>query len=119
MAAALPQKPFVLALEGSGHFGDLWWVGIRKQPALTCLAQTLQENLRQQGFSLEKRAFRPHITIARRVAAPGPVLLQVPPASMVVECMSLMKSERIAGKLTYTPVARCMCSAADGIGGLG
>jgi 2'-5' RNA ligase len=101
-AAAVP--PFFLAVRGFGHFGDLWWVGIEKNPALTGLAESLQESLRRHGFEVDKRPFRPHITLARQVELRGAPQLCIPRTGMTVSRISLMKSERIRGKLTYTEI---------------
>lgn len=101
-AAAGP--PFFLAVRGFGHFGDLWWVGIEKNPALTGLAESLQESLRRHGFHVDKRPFRPHITLARRVEPRGDVQLSIPRTGMTVGRVCLMKSERIRGILTYTEI---------------
>jgi 2'-5' RNA ligase len=50
-------------------------------PALTELAGCLSERLRAEGFALERRSFRPHLTLARkgsatetRIALPEPVV---------------------------------------------
>ena len=57
------------------------------------------------GFPLEKRPFRPHLTLARQVdpALPLAELLPAGPFSTRVEEMHLMRSERLGGRLTYTP----------------
>ena len=101
---SLDCKKFSLTVGGCGNFGNLWWVGIEKNPTLSDIAENLQDSLRQKGFSIEKRPFKPHITIAREVAAKGRISLSVPKKSMIVERISLMKSERINGKLTYTEI---------------
>lgn len=102
MQAAAPVRPFSMTLEGSGCFQALWWVGIERNPILAKLAERLQNELRARGFALERRFFRPHITIARQVAAEAPVSLTVPSTSMLVDRICLMKSHRVAGKLIYT-----------------
>lgn len=97
-------EPFPLTVEGFGHFGDLWWVGLSKNPALSALTGDLQEALRKRGFDIERRPFRPHITVARQVRAERPPELTVPSVSMEVTRLSLMKSQRIGGKLVYTEI---------------
>lgn len=98
------RGPFSLTVGGFGHFGNLYWVGIERNPALSALAEQLQEALRQRGFPIERRPFRPHITVARELRADRPPELSVPPTSMEVTRISLMKSERIGGTLTYTEI---------------
>lgn len=94
--------PFAITLDGMGRFGDLLWVGVRENPRLTELAESLCCRLRRAGFPVEERAFRPHITLVRRSS--GSFRVSVPPAAMTVRSVSLMKSERIEGKLVYTAI---------------
>lgn len=95
---------FEITVSGSGHFGNLYWVGIENNPKLKALAENLQNDLRNCGFDIEERAFKPHITLARRLETSKPLSLNVKRTSMPVTRISLMKSERINGKLTYTEV---------------
>jgi len=97
-------EPFSLTIGGAGHFGDLYWVGIENNPQLKALAENLQSDLRAGGFEIEDRAYKPHITIARKLVSASPISINVPETSMTVTCISLMKSERANGKLTYTEV---------------
>jgi len=103
--ASLTDAPFPLALGRSGRFSDLWWIGVEPNPALETLAAALNRNLRAAGFALEDRPFRPHVTIAREVDADGSPCLTPRRAEMTVSRVSLMKSERIGGKLVYTEIA--------------
>lgn len=96
--------PFDLTVGGFGHFGNLYWVGIRPDPILSGLAERLQSALRESGFDIERRAFKPHITVARKVAASASLHIDVPETGMTVERLSLMKSDRPGGRLTYTEV---------------
>lgn len=93
---------FEMTVSGSGHFGNLYWVGIENNSKLKALAKNLQNDLRNCGFDIEERAFKPHITLARRLETSKPVSLNVKRMAMPVTRISLMKSERINGKLTYT-----------------
>ncbi|HWR55494.1 MAG TPA: RNA 2',3'-cyclic phosphodiesterase [Negativicutes bacterium] len=98
-----------LAFDRTGRFrredGDLWWLGLAPNSALTTLQKELSDSLRSRGFILESRRFSPHITLARRVTLRGPLdedgLLEVPFAAEA-DTVSLMLSERIGGALTYT-----------------
>ncbi len=102
--AAVSAPPFVLTLNGAGRFGDLYWAGLEKSAALTALAASMQQALRDRGFAIEKRPFKPHITLARQLRSEGPVSLKVPRLSMTVGRISLMRSDRVNGRLTYTEV---------------
>ena len=96
--------PFEMVVSGTGHFGSIYWVGIEHNPKLKALAENLQAELRQSGFEIENREFKPHITLARQVEASAPISLRIKRTAMTVTRISLMKSERIRGKLTYTEV---------------
>ncbi len=96
--------PFEMAVSGTGRFGSIYWVGIENNPKLKALAESLQAELRGSGFDIENREFKPHITLARQVEASSPVSLNIKRTAMTVSRISLMKSERIRGKLTYTEV---------------
>lgn len=100
----LDAAPFSFSVSGAGRFGDTWWVGVERAPALIKLADELRQKLLAAGFELDTKPFKPHITIARQVAAEGAVSLNVPQTSMTVSRISLMKSERLNGRLTYTEV---------------
>jgi 2'-5' RNA ligase len=95
---------FVLTVGGSGHFGDLFWAGIAENPDLAALAQTVQNALRARGFAIERRPYNPHITLARQVRTEEPRRLRIPETAMTANRISLMKSERVGGRLTYTEV---------------
>ena len=98
--------PFPLTVAGSGRFGDLWWAGVEKNPALFDLAEGLKGSLREEGFDIEKRPFKPHITLARQVEADQPIRRTIPKTTMTVDHMSLMRSDRVGGKLVYTEIYR-------------
>ena len=64
--------------------------------------------LDEAGVPYDRKKFRPHVTLVRRAEWPYDLqvsdLAEAPRASMDVERVCLMKSERIGGKLVYTPV---------------
>lgn len=108
-------QPFVLYFGGVGTFrrdgGDIYWVGVDKNPLLTDLYQQLVLALTKQGFSLENREYRPHLTLGRQIRM-EPEFDQekfarsIPRMSCTVSSISLMNSERVNGKLTYTEIYR-------------
>jgi 2'-5' RNA ligase len=97
-----------LLIGGVGRFrrqsGDIYWVGIEKDPKLMEYADNLSVSLRRAGFNIENREYKPHITIGREVVAESKIELAVPITAMTVNRISLMKSERIQGTLTYTEI---------------
>jgi len=91
--------------------GDILWRRIEADAALTQLHRDLSAHLRRVGFSLEERRYTPHLTLARRAElTPGTDLTQLagemPELDYRAESMTLMCSERIAGRLVYSPIYR-------------
>ena len=110
---AVSENKFMLAMKGFGRFrrdrGDIYWVGIDKAKELTSLYRQLTENLAEAGFKPEDRDYTPHLTLGREVVMREGFQVDefsktIPQMSMKAEKISLMKSERINGKLTYTEI---------------
>ncbi|MBQ3076798.1 MAG: RNA 2',3'-cyclic phosphodiesterase, partial [Clostridia bacterium] len=100
----IKTAPFELTLRGAGRFGDLHWAGLSASSPLLNLAADLGDALRDEGFSLEKGRFKPHITLARRVRSQTPVRLTPAPVTMTVQQIALMQSTREQGKLIYRAI---------------
>lgn len=96
---------FTMSVEGIGCFDDLWWAGVAENTALESLALGVQRSLREAGFPMETRPWRPHITLVRRWRGPQPQV-SLSPVSMQVQAVSLVKSERLDGRLVYTEITR-------------
>ena len=101
-AMAADFAPFRLALNGSGRFGDLLWIGCGDCPQLEELAGSLRGKLEEGGIRFDPKPFRPHITLLRRGRGLDGAGVHVPEAACRVTRFSLMRSERIGGKLVYT-----------------
>jgi 2'-5' RNA ligase len=66
--AAGTTGPFSVRLTGAGAFGQVVWIGLSGETdPLVRLAGELRRRLRDAGFPVEERPFRPHLTIARGV----------------------------------------------------
>jgi 2'-5' RNA ligase len=66
---ASTAPPFALALDRIGQFraAGIAWVGTHAPPhALMLLAARLGDLLAADGFPVERRAYHPHVTLARR-----------------------------------------------------
>lgn len=102
----IAAQPFELAVCGTGNFGNLCWVGIERSAALSALVSSLRKALCDADFEIDTRPFKPHITLAREVPDARSVAedLFIPRTAMTVSRISLMKSERIRGRLVYTEV---------------
>lgn len=66
--AQIKQKSLTLQLEGSGHFGSseprAIWLGVKKNDGLLALHEKCKAAARRAGLNLEKRNYRPHVTLA-------------------------------------------------------
>lgn len=98
--------PFEIETDGYGCFGDTLWAGVRENRTLTALADELRTGLIEAGFVMERRPYKPHITLVRKVSQHTGLGLRMPCVSMPVSSIVLMRSDRIDGRLTYTPVYR-------------
>ena len=75
-AAAL-HRPLEMSVREVGAFPNfrrarVVWIGVEQEPRLELLHHDLEIACAQQGFDVEGRPFRPHITLAR-VRTPLPV----------------------------------------------
>ena len=71
VADTVVASPFTLELARIGHWPRprVMWCAPAETPAeLLTLAAALHEGLRNAGFELERRAFQPHLTLARKVS---------------------------------------------------
>lgn len=92
--------------------GDLWWLGLQPQPRLQALYRQLSAALTATGFAVDRRPYRPHLTLLREATFPASFdpaafLAGYPPFREPVRAVSLMLSERRDGILTYTELERC------------
>lgn len=110
---AVKAGPAVLDFGGIGCFsrpgGGLYFIGAEKNAALSALYRELYDEITKAGFPLESRAFKPHLTLGREVRFRpgfhiGAFSAALAPVRMTAGKISLMKSERIAGRLTYTEI---------------
>lgn len=112
-ACAVP--PFPITIGPLGRFrrrdGDTLWRQISADDSLTLLQSHLTTLLREKGFPLEDRSFRPHLTIARRAALEAGSKLSdlsaaMPDLSFTVDGMTLMRSELLRSGPVYTRLHR-------------
>ena len=66
--AAKSFPAFELSLKGGSHFGHnsphMIWAGIAESPELLALHEHCRHCARRAGIEMEKRLFRPHVTMA-------------------------------------------------------
>jgi 2'-5' RNA ligase len=70
--AAAAAGPLALRLHGSGSFAGAYWVGLAGDlEALHALAYAVARAAREAGVPLERRRYRPHLTVSRRARRPA------------------------------------------------
>jgi len=72
--------PFELSITHYGSFGEtktprVFWAGLGQEPALDDLQEKLGEVLSGLGLEIERRPYRPHITLARKWEGDNPFIL--------------------------------------------
>lgn len=105
-------ESFRLSICGFGKFkrneGDIFWIGVERENTLWRLQSELVRQLKESGFyNLDDREYKPHLTLGRRVITSQSFQKEkfeasIRPMQTEVKKISLMKSERIQGKLVYT-----------------
>ncbi|MBQ9468043.1 MAG: RNA 2',3'-cyclic phosphodiesterase [Clostridia bacterium] len=99
-------SPFVVETGAVGTFGDLWWAGLKECPPLNALAARVRKLLSDGGIPFDRKRFSPHITLIRQPTVPLPPPIALAPASMTVDSVSLMRSDRGKHGMIYTEIAR-------------
>ncbi len=101
--------PFELTIEGYGEFGagSVCFAKTKRCKELSALADKVRESLTAFGVSIDAKPFKPHITLARQFEAFPDfdkkfISRALGTQTVEVKEISLMKSERIKGRLTYT-----------------
>ena len=112
--AAMEQvkfPPMELCFHDVGYFmtgrdrpAQLWKVSLKFNRRLEAVNKELIQALREAGFSPDAKSFKPHVTLARELHVDkwDKKELLPEPFSTRADHMSLMLSERVDGKLTYT-----------------
>lgn len=104
---SVPMDPLTMEFTRIGCFrsdSELWWLGIEQNPALMELQKRLIAALKKEGFRPDTKAFKPHITLARRmhIGHADPHYLLPAAFKTRVSHMYLMLSQNSDGLLSYT-----------------
>lgn len=106
-------EPFELTLHGYGEFtrpqGSICFAKAEGGTSLSALADSVRNNLIENGFDIDKKPFKPHITLARDFIPSKDFSKNIMESALTkrtvnVSAVSLMKSERINSRLTYTEI---------------
>lgn len=103
--AILEELPFpatTLQLTQMGNFGKLVYAGVQVEPALVEYVRQLKERLFEAGIPVDRKPFRPHITLMRACPEWKPVAL--PELTMRADTAELMLSEFTDDGMKYTPL---------------
>lgn len=102
---------FTFGLTNLGYFkrreGNIYWLGIENNETLFNINSKLHKSLLDNGFELEDREYKPHITIGRKVTLMDSFNANelndiIEKIKIYINKMDLMKSEFINGKLIHT-----------------
>jgi len=107
-----PADPFTLTFSTVGCFThskkELWWIGTDPNDTrlniLKTIRQRIADGLFSEGINFDNRPFNPHITLGREVKHDSPIIIPKQKIVYPVNRISLMKSERVKGVLTYTEI---------------
>jgi 2'-5' RNA ligase len=107
-----PVAPFSLVFSTIGCFKhskkELWWIGTEHNNMhlniLKTIRQRIAENLLSKGVNFDNRPLNPHITLGREIKHTSPIIIPKQEIIFPVNRISLMKSERVSGILTYTEI---------------
>ena len=99
-------KAFTLSMSSTSFFsrpdGAICYLKVEEKKELMNLQHFLHQRLQEEGFEVEKRKYRPHITLARRVK--GRVVEKSLAKPIIIEAagVDLMLSERADRGMIYT-----------------
>ena len=103
------RKRFHITMDRRGFFsrpdGNTWWIGIEESSALMSLQGSLHRELVEHGLRVEKRRYKPHITLGRRVVTEV-AACRISPITACISSFSLMLSERGTHGMVYTELFR-------------
>lgn len=106
-------KSSFVKIKGFGRFKNrgelLYWRGLECSDEIIKIQFKLANELRSKGFEIEKRKFKPHITMGRRCVMSSEFKEiefadKMKDKDFEVKSISLMKSERIGGRMVYTSI---------------
>ncbi len=105
----VPFEPMTMKLNGMGSFGDVYWAGIEQNTSLDNYVRRLRRALAEHKIPYDRKRFFPHITVVRKAIYRGKTVLpqvEPPQGKMVIEHISLMRSERGKHGMIYTEIGR-------------
>ncbi len=98
-------RPMELHFDGLEHFRDMYFARIADSPALNSYVRRLRRGLSDAGIPFDKKKFRPHITLVRKLSFANGQLSGVPgefELDINATKASLMSSTRGKNGMIYT-----------------
>lgn len=105
-AAAADARPFEIAFDRMDHWRRprvLCLTASETPQALAQLSQSLRRELETRGFEVERREFRAHLTLARKVDRPPP-LASLEPVRWPAASLTLVRSVSDPAGSRYEPL---------------
>jgi 2'-5' RNA ligase len=110
--AIINIRAFKIRVAQLGEFSrgqsKLIWTGIEdKDKGLINVFNSIENEIEAAGYKKEERSFRPHITLGREVKLKERFNykdIEFNGQDMIVDKIAIMESNRIKGKLIYTPI---------------
>jgi 2''-5'' RNA ligase len=103
-----PCGTFSLCFDKIGTFhrtgGNIYYLAAKPEKESVQLAEYLRKTLSHQHFEVDDKPFVPHLTLVREAVVADDKSIKVSPITLNVTKISLMKSERLKGVLTYTSI---------------
>lgn len=105
---------FSLQLEALGTFKkgntNLLWIGLKDNKSLVSVFKELSFALKHENISFDEKPLKPHITLGRQIILKKELSelkdsLTLDNLVIPVNNITLMESNHVNGKLTYTPIA--------------
>ena len=113
-AVAAQTPPFTLVLDRLGEFrdGGIAWIGAAEIPAaLADIAERLAHRLSADEFRVDRRAYAPHLTLARKCRKP--VAAHAARIAWQVDELALVESALRPGGPSYRDDSRWLLAAPD------
>ncbi len=104
----VPVPKTSLSFDRLTLFGDVLVALLKPNEALDTCARQLRQALDEAGIRYDKKAFRPHVTLARKTALPGenfrffPFERGLKDAKIRVSCLRLYRSDPAGETTKYT-----------------
>ena len=102
----VPFRPVELKFEGYQHYRDMYFARIADNPGLESYVRRLRRALAAKDIPFDRKNFRPHITLVRKVSFRNGSIEGAPRIEdqngFVAQRVSLMRSERGKNGMIYT-----------------